>query len=154
MKFLEKYNFDKEEIADFLNNSPKKLIDAINSDRYDYITVNFANPDMVGHTGSMEASIKACETIDKNLEKLVKTVLDKDGTIFVTADHGNVEKMFDEKTNQPCTTHTTNKVPFIYISNHSNGIKLNDGALCNIAPTILKEMKIEKPNKMSGESLF
>ena len=145
------YDLQPEMSANEVN---EKLIDAINSDRYDYITVNFANPDMVGHTGSMEASIKACETIDRNLEKLVKTVLDKDGTIFVTADHGNVEKMFDKKTNQPCTTHTTNKVPFIYISNHSNGIKLNDGALCNIAPTILKEMKIEKPNKMSGESLF
>ncbi len=130
------------------------LIEAIKSDKFDYLTVNFANPDMVGHTGIMEAATKACETIDILLKKLVETVLQKDGTIFITADHGNIEKMFDEKTGQPHTAHTTNPVPFIYVSNKSVGKNIKDGSLCDIAPTILKEMQIEQPKLMTGTSLI
>ena len=132
-----------------------KLIEAINSEKYDFIVVNYANPDMVGHTGNMEATIKAVETIDKQLERLVGTVLSKNGTIFVTADHGNAEKMFDEKKNQPYTAHTTNLVPFIVVKNDTKNIKLKEqGTLCDIAPTVLKSMRISKPFCMSGKSLL
>lgn len=144
------YDLQPEMSANEVN---EKLIDAIKSNKFDYITVNFANPDMVGHTGSMDAAVKACETVDKNLEKLVNTVLEENGTIFVTADHGNVEKMIDTD-GKPCTTHTTNKVPFIYISNNSKGKNVNNGALCDIAPTILKEMNIKQPELMTGKSLI
>ena len=132
-----------------------RLIEAINSEKYDFIVVNYANPDMVGHTGNMEATIKAVETIDKQLERLVGTVLSKNGTIFVTADHGNAEKMFDEKKNQPYTAHTTNLVPFIVVKNDTKNIELREqGTLCDIAPTVLKSMGISKPFCMSGKSLF
>ncbi|MBR2140822.1 MAG: 2,3-bisphosphoglycerate-independent phosphoglycerate mutase [Rickettsiales bacterium] len=133
----------------------EKLIDAIKSEKYDFIVVNFANPDMVGHTGNMEATVKAIETIDEQLKKLVEAVLEKDGTIFITADHGNAEKMFDEKKNQPYTAHTTNLVPFIVVKNNVNDIKLREkGTLCDIAPTILKSMKIMVPFAMSGKNLI
>lgn len=132
-----------------------KLIDAINSEKYDFIVVNYANPDMVGHTGNMEATIKAVETIDKQLERLVKTVLDKDSTIFITADHGNAEKMFDRTKNQPYTAHTTNLVPFIVVNNDIKNIKLRElGTLADIAPTILKHMKISVPFCMDGKNLI
>lgn len=133
----------------------EKLIEAINSEKYDFIVVNFANPDMVGHTGNMEATIKAIETIDAELKKLVETVLNKNGTIFVTADHGNAEKMFDEKKNQPYTAHTTNLVPFIVVKNDVKDVKLREkGTLCDIAPTILKSMKISVPFAMDGKNLI
>ena len=133
----------------------EKLISSIESRKYNLIVVNFANPDMVGHTGNMEAAIKAVEIIDEQLEKLVKTVKNIDGTIFITADHGNIEKMFDESKNQPCTTHTTNQVPFIVVKNNILDIRLAEqGSLADIAPTILKELNIEKPKNMSGNSLI
>lgn len=133
----------------------EKLIEAIKSEKYDFLVVNFANPDMVGHTGSMEATIKAIETIDGELKKLVDAVLEKNGTIFITADHGNAEKMLDKEKNQPCTTHTTNKVPFIAVNNNTKNITLRDkGSLCDIAPTILKTLKISTPFAMSGKSLI
>lgn len=133
----------------------EKLINSIKSKKYNLIVVNFANPDMVGHTGNMEAAIKAVEVIDKQLEKLVKAVKGVDGTIFITADHGNIEKMFDEIKNQPCTTHTTNRVPFIVVKNDVSDINLaKQGALADIAPTILKEFGLKKPEVMSGNSLI
>ncbi len=133
----------------------EKLISSIENRKYNLIVVNFANPDMVGHTGNMEAAIKAVEIIDEQLEKLVKTVKNIDGTIFITADHGNIEKMFDESKNQPCTTHTTNQVPFIVVKNNILDIQLAEqGSLADIAPTILKELNIEKPKIMSGNSLI
>jgi 2,3-bisphosphoglycerate-independent phosphoglycerate mutase len=96
----------------------EKLISAINSDEYDFIVVNYANPDMVGHTGNIPATIKAIETIDQCLDKIKDAVLAKDGAMIVTADHGNADKMFDEITNQPHTAHTTNLVPVIMVSNN------------------------------------
>lgn len=132
----------------------EKLIDAIKSKKYQFIVVNFANPDMVGHTGKIEAAIRAVETIENELKKLVKTVKDVDGTIFITADHGNVEKMFDEIENQPYTAHTTNKVPFIFIKNDISKIKLKEeGTLADIAPTVLEEIGIKIPTSMTGKSL-
>lgn len=132
-----------------------KLIEAIKSKKYNLLVVNFANPDMVGHTGSMEATVKAIEAIDEELKKLVEAVLEENGTIFITADHGNAEKMIDKEKNQPCTTHTTNKVPFIVVSNNTKNIKLRDkGTLCDIAPTVLKNMKLSVPFAMGGKSLI
>ena len=132
----------------------EKLLNAINEDKFDFIVINFANPDMVGHTGKMDAAIKACETVDKNLEKITKLVLEKDGVICVTADHGNAEKMFDEVKQVPYTAHTTNLVNFIVVKNDIKGIELNNGSLCDIAPTILKLMNIKQPELMTGQSLI
>jgi 2,3-bisphosphoglycerate-independent phosphoglycerate mutase len=133
----------------------QKLIEAIKSKKYDFTVVNFANPDMVGHTGNMDATVKAIETIDVELKKLIETVLEVDGTIFITADHGNAEKMFDEVKKQPHTAHTTNKVPFIVVSNDAKKISLREkGTLCDIAPTVLKLMKISTPFAMNGKNLI
>ena len=134
----------------------EKLIEAIKSQKYDFVVVNFANTDMVGHTGMMDAAIKACQTIDAELEKLVEVVKSIDGTICITADHGNVEKMFDDKKQQPYTAHTTNKVPFIIVNNDKNKFKITNknGALCNISPTILKIMDLAQPKEMEAESLI
>ncbi|MDR2760520.1 MAG: 2,3-bisphosphoglycerate-independent phosphoglycerate mutase [Rickettsiales bacterium] len=131
-----------------------KLIEAINGGKYNFIAVNFANADMVGHTGSMEATIKAIKTLDAELEKLVAAVLAANGTILITADHGNAEKMFDAAKNQPHTAHTTNKVPFILAANDVGKITLADGSLTDIAPTVLKILNIKVPRAMSGKSLI
>ena len=130
------------------------VLKAINSNKFDLIVINFANPDMVGHTGIMDAAIKAVETVDKDLGEIVELIKKKDGLIFVTADHGNAEKMFDETTGQPFTAHTTNLVPFIMIGNDVNKYKLNDGNLSDIAPTILKVMELKQPKEMTGNSLI
>ena len=130
------------------------VINAINSNKFDLIVINFANPDMVGHTGIMDAAIKACEAVDKCVGEIVQKVKEKDGIIFITADHGNAEKMFDETTNQPFTAHTTNLVPFIMVGNNVKDIKLDNGSLCDIAPTILKVMDLPQPKEMTGKSLI
>ncbi|MDR2526429.1 MAG: 2,3-bisphosphoglycerate-independent phosphoglycerate mutase [Rickettsiales bacterium] len=127
------------------------VLDALDSEDYDLIVVNFANPDMVGHTGIMEAAVKAIEEVDKDIGKIVKKIQDKNGVILITADHGNAEKMFDDATGQPFTAHTTNPVPLIVIGESGN---LNDGSLCDIAPTILKIMGIEQPKEMTGKNLI
>ena len=117
---------------------------------YDFILLNFANPDMVGHTGIMEAAVKACETIDKCLERIVKKVETLGGLTIITADHGNCEKMYDN--DHAHTAHTTNPVPFILLK---KGVKLRDkGTLADVAPTILELMGIAKPEEMTGESLI
>ncbi|MDR3290204.1 MAG: 2,3-bisphosphoglycerate-independent phosphoglycerate mutase [Rickettsiales bacterium] len=131
-------------------NVKQSVLDALDSN-YNLIVVNFANTDMVGHTGIMDAAVKACEEVDKDVGEIVKKVQEKNGIIFITADHGNVEKMFDDKTNQPFTAHTTNPVPFIMIGQEG---KLSDGSLCDIAPTILKTMGIEPPKEMTGKILI
>jgi 2,3-bisphosphoglycerate-independent phosphoglycerate mutase len=145
------YDLQPEMSAKEIN---EKLVDKIKKQEYDFIVVNFANADMVGHTGSMEATVKAVKTLDNELKTLVETVLGVDGTIFITADHGNAEKMFDEIKNQPHTAHTTNKVPFIMVSNKTDKIVLRDGSLVDIAPTILKILDIRQPRAMSGKSLI
>ncbi len=130
------------------------VLKAIDSNKFDLIVINFANPDMVGHTGIMEAAIKACEAVDKALGEILDAIKAKDGIIFITADHGNAEKMFDNTNGQPFTAHTTNPVPFIMVGNNLKNVKLMDGALCDIAPTILKVMELKQPKEMTGKSLI
>ncbi len=130
-----------------------KLSAAIKSDQYDFIVVNYANPDMVGHSGIISASIKACETIDQQLGMLCDTILEQDGIMIISADHGNIEDMLD-KNGHPNTTHTTNPVPFILIGRDVKNIHLNDGRLCDIAPTILNLMNIKQPIEMTGKNLI
>ena len=130
-----------------------ELIKAIELGIYDLIIINFANPDMVGHTGNLNAAIIAVETIDKAIGN-VKKALDKtNGIMLITADHGNCEVMIHEKTKIPHTAHTCNKVPLILISKNNN-LRLNNGKLADIAPTILDLLKIEKPISMNGKSLL
>lgn len=132
----------------------KYAIDSLNKKRYDFVVLNYAAPDMIGHTGNLEAGIKTCELIDKNLGKLVKSYQEKNGTVLVTADHGNVEEMINLKTGEIDTEHSTNKVPFIIVSEKLKRIKLNAGALGDIAPTILELLGREKPREMTGRSLI
>ena len=132
----------------------EELINRLDSDKYDMIILNFANPDMVGHTGVMEAAIKAIETVDTCLGKVVDKVLEKDGSVFITADHGNAETMIDFSTGNPFTAHTTDPVPFVWVSNHTEGKTLKTGKLADIAPTMLVEMGLEVPTEMTGESLI
>ncbi|MCY6483146.1 2,3-bisphosphoglycerate-independent phosphoglycerate mutase [Clostridium aestuarii] len=132
-----------------------ELIKRINSDEYDVIILNYANPDMVGHTGSIEAAVKAVETVDECLGKVVDKILEKDGTVFMTADHGNSEQMIDYSTGKPMTAHTTNLVPFIYVSNKAKIKELREnGILADIAPTMLSVMEEEIPSEMTGKSLI
>lgn len=121
-----------------------------NLEKFDLIILNFANGDMVGHTGVLEAAIKAVETVDKCLERIYNKIKELDGILIVTADHGNCEEMLDEKGNI-LTAHTTNPVPFIITK---EGLALHPGKLGDIAPTILELMNIEKPKEMTGESLI
>ncbi|MDR1495038.1 MAG: 2,3-bisphosphoglycerate-independent phosphoglycerate mutase [Rickettsiales bacterium] len=134
----------------------EKLIKAIESEKYSFIVVNFANPDMVGHTGKMDATIKAVEAVDQQLKNLVGAARKVGGTVFVTADHGNAEKMFDREKNQPHTAHTTNDVPFILIRDDiGKTTRLRDsGTLADVAPTVLTELEIKTPKIYSGKSLF
>ena len=131
----------------------EKVVDAINSQKYNAIILNYANPDMVGHTGSLEAAIKAIEAIDECVGKVVEAILNNDGTLLITADHGNSEQMIDYKTGEPHTAHTTNPVPLILVSN-DNKYKIKTGRLADLAPTLLELMNIEKPKEMTGNSLL
>ncbi len=129
-----------------------EVLNRLNQDKYDLIVLNFANPDMVGHTGKLEAAIKAVETVDTCLGEIVDLLLKKGGKALITADHGNAEMMIDEKDNSPITSHTTNKVPLILVGEED--VKLREGILADIAPTILDMMGIEKPKEMTGETLI
>jgi 2,3-bisphosphoglycerate-independent phosphoglycerate mutase len=131
----------------------EELLKRLDSGLYDMIILNFANPDMVGHTGDFKAAKKAIETVDECLGKIVNNVLAKDGTVFVTADHGNAEQMIDFSSGEPMTAHTTNLVPFTYVSNHGKGLK-DTGILADIAPTILDAMGLTSPKEMTGKSLI
>ncbi len=144
------YDLQPEMSADIVT---KNLVKAIESEEFDFIVVNYANPDMVGHSGNLEASIRACEVIDKQLLALKNAILKVDGVMFVTADHGNIEEMVDKKGN-PHTAHTVNLVPFIMVASDHGGFKLKDGNLSDIAPTILEMMEFEKPSEMTGKSLI
>jgi len=127
--------------------------DAIESQKFDLIVVNYANPDMVGHTGNLKASIKAVEVVDKCLGDLVNSTLSQNGNFIITADHGNIEQLKDLNGDQPHTAHTTNFVPFMLINKDINELK-DTGSLMDITPTILKLMNIEKPIEMTGKSLI
>ena len=131
----------------------EKVVAAINEDKYDTIILNFANPDMVGHTGSLPAAIKAVETIDTCVGKVVEAILAHHGTMLITADHGNCEQMIDYKTGEPHTAHTTNPVPLILVTENEN-LKIKEGKLADLAPTMLELLGIEKPVEMTGESIL
>ena len=131
-----------------------KLVEAIQSGRYDVIIINFANPDMVGHTGVEEAAIKAVEAVDVFVGRAVEAIKEADGVMFICADHGNAEQLVDYKTGEPFTAHTTNPVPFILV-NAEPGIRLREGgALCDIATTLIDLMGMEQPREMTGKSLL
>ena len=130
-----------------------KVVDVIRKNETDVIILNFANCDMVGHTGVLDAAIKAVETVDECIGKIVTEVLKVDGTIIITADHGNAEQMVDYTTGDPHTAHTTTPVPLI-IAGCKEDIKLKEGRLADIAPTMLDLMGLEKPEEMTGESLI
>ena len=129
-----------------------KVVDAINSKKYDVIILNYANPDMVGHTGSLEATIKALEFLDGCVKRVVDAIENNDGTLLITADHGNAEQMIDYKTGELHTAHTTNPVPLVLIGRED--VKLKEGRLADLAPTMLDLMNLEKPAEMTGESLI
>ena len=132
-----------------------KVLAAIDEDKYDFIAVNFANPDMVGHTGVMEATEKAIKTVDECVGKLFKKLLSIGGSGIITADHGNAELMIDKLTKRPITSHSTNPVPFIVVGDEfKNAELLSDGRLSDIAPTVLSMMNMEKPKEMTGHSLI
>lgn len=129
-----------------------KAVEAINSGRYDLIVLNYANPDMVGHTGSLKAAIKAVETVDTGLGEIVTAIKKAGGALLATADHGNCEMMKDPETGGPHTAHTTNPVPVVVMGD--SDLKLRDGRLADIAPTILELMELPIPSEMTGTSLL
>ncbi|MBE5990453.1 MAG: 2,3-bisphosphoglycerate-independent phosphoglycerate mutase [Paenibacillaceae bacterium] len=131
-----------------------KLVEAVTSGKYDVIIVNFANPDMVGHTGIEDAAIKAIETVDACVGRTVDAVKEMNGVMFICADHGNAEQLLDYETGEPFTAHTTNPVPFILV-NADPSCKLREGGcLADIAPTLIELMGMEQPKEMTGKSLI
>jgi len=149
---VETYDLAPEMSADKLTES---LIQAINMRIYDFIVINYANPDMIGHTGNLQATITAVEMIDTCIKKILDTIHETNYTIIITADHGNADYMLTEK-NMPCTSHSLNPVPFILVNHDINSqtrLKMN-GNLADIAPTILNLFNINIPNEMNGKSLL
>ena len=130
-------------------------VERIESGKYDVMILNFANPDMVGHTGVMEAAEKAVHAVDECTAKVIKAVLATGGAAIITADHGNSEQMIDPADGEPFTAHTTNPVPVIYVNDKDTGAKLREGGrLADLAPTLLDMMGLRKPEEMTGESLL
>ncbi|MBO5483798.1 MAG: 2,3-bisphosphoglycerate-independent phosphoglycerate mutase [Lachnospiraceae bacterium] len=132
----------------------ERLTAAITSDKYDVIVINFANPDMVGHTGVIPAAIKAVERIDQCVGAAVEAVKQVDGVLFICADHGNAEQMIDYETGAPFTAHTTNPVPFILVNYDDSYTLREGGCLADIAPTLIQIMGLEQPAEMTGKSLL
>ena len=128
-----------------------KVVQAIKSQKYDTIILNYANSDMVGHTGNLEAAVKAVEAVDECVGRVVDAIEEVGGVLLITADHGNSEQMIDYTTGEPYTAHTTNPVPLILVGMDA---KLKEGRLADIAPTMLDIMEIEKPEEMTGVSLI
>ncbi|HEX2942548.1 MAG TPA: 2,3-bisphosphoglycerate-independent phosphoglycerate mutase [Rhodopila sp.] len=129
-----------------------KAVAAIESGKYDLIVLNYANPDMVGHTGSLPAAVKAVETVDAGLGRIAKAIRDKNGALLVTADHGNCELMKDPETGGPHTAHTTNPVPVLLMG--TNAPSIHEGRLADLAPTLLALLGIPQPPEMTGHSLI
>ena len=131
-----------------------KLVEAIRSQKYDVIIINFANPDMVGHTGVEAAAIKAIEAVDECVGKAVDAIKEVDGQMFICADHGNAEQLIDETIGEPFTAHTTNQVPFILVNaDQAYGLR-EGGCLADIAPTLIEMMGMKQPKEMTGTSLL
>lgn len=132
----------------------EKLVDAIKGGKYDVIIVNFANPDMVGHTGVEEAAIRAIETVDECVGKTVDAVKETGGILFICADHGNAEQLVDYQTGEPWTAHTTNPVPFILVNADAAYRLREGGVLADIVPTLIDLMGLAQPKEMTGKSLL
>ena len=133
----------------------EKAVELINEKKYDVMILNFANCDMVGHTGIMDAAKQAVEAVDICVDTVVNAILANGGRVFVTADHGNADQMVDPETGEPFTAHTTNPVPFIAVGADMVGRKLREGGrLADIAPTMLSSMGLEIPAEMTGTSLI
>jgi 2,3-bisphosphoglycerate-independent phosphoglycerate mutase len=130
-----------------------ELLRQLDEDKYDFIVLNFANADMVGHTGILDAAVRAIETVDECVGKIVTKVLAKNGRVLITADHGNAESMVDEN-GTPHTAHTTNPVPFILVDDARENVGLKPGILADIAPTVLELLGIPQPVEMTGKNLL
>lgn len=130
------------------------LVNAIKSGKYDVIIINFANPDMVGHTGIENAAVKAIEAVDGCVGRAVDAIKEVDGQMFICADHGNAEQLVDYETGDPFTAHTTNPVPFILVNADPSYTLKEDGVLADIAPTLIELMGMEQPKEMTGKSLL
>ena len=131
-----------------------KLVESIKSGKYDVIIINFANPDMVGHTGVEAAAIKAIETVDTCVGRAVDAIKEVNGVMFICADHGNAEQLVDYETGDPFTAHTTNPVPFILVNADPSWKLREGGCLADIAPTLIQLMGMEQPKEMTGKSLL
>lgn len=131
-----------------------KLVGAIKSDKYDVIVVNFANPDMVGHTGVENAAIRAIEAVDECVGRAVEAIREVGGAMFICADHGNAEQLVDYVTGEPFTAHTTNPVPFILVNYDEAYTLKEDGCLADIIPTMIEMMGMKQPEEMTGKSLL
>jgi len=131
-----------------------RLVEAIGSGRYDAIVCNYANGDMVGHTGNLAAAVKAVETLDACIGRVVAATRAAGGEVLITADHGNAETMFDPATGQPHTAHTVGPVPFVYVGDRADAQLRTGGALRDVAPTILDLLGLPQPAEMSGRSLL
>jgi 2,3-bisphosphoglycerate-independent phosphoglycerate mutase len=132
----------------------EKVVGAVKSGQYTFVLVNFANPDMVGHTGFLDKAIMAAETVDDCVRQVVEATVSMGGAALVTADHGNSDQMLDYDTGKPHTAHTTNLVPFIYVAQQKPGWRLANGILGNVAPMILELLGLEPPPEMSCKSLI
>jgi len=132
----------------------EKLVEAIDQRRFDVIVVNFANTDMVGHTGDIGAAVTAVETVDRCLGRLAEAVTRAGGSLLITADHGNAEMMRDPATGQPHTAHTLNPVPLVLVNPPAGVTALGDGRLADIAPTLLQLLGLRQPSAMTGRSLL
>jgi 2,3-bisphosphoglycerate-independent phosphoglycerate mutase len=135
------------------------VVAAVDSATYDFILVNFANPDMVGHTGNLAAAIEAVDAVDAGLARITKAIVANGGALVVTADHGNCELMKDPATGEPHTSHTTNRVPLIYVDEaaRASGLRLHlreGGRICDVAPTLLAILGVAQPKAMTGRSLL
>ncbi|AHF00612.1 phosphoglyceromutase [Thiomicrospira aerophila AL3] len=130
-----------------------KLCEAIRSGKYDTFICNLANPDMVGHSGNMDACIKAVEAVDQALGQILEAMQETDGELIITADHGNVEQLWDESTNSPLTAHTTNPVPLVYVGHRQTDLRA-DGSLPDVIPTLFDMMTLNQPEEMTGRSLL
>jgi 2,3-bisphosphoglycerate-independent phosphoglycerate mutase len=131
------------------------VVDAIEKQVYDFILVNFANPDMVGHTGILDAAVRAVEAVDQSVEAVTAAAMAMGGAVLITSDHGNCELMRDPATGAPHTAHTTNPVPFIVVDDRRRSMLLRDGGrICDVAPTMLSMLGLPQPAEMTGVSLF
>ena len=132
----------------------ENVLKAVNDPKYQFILVNFANPDMVGHTGVVEAATKACKVVDECVGKIADACRQNGVVMLLTADHGNSETMVNEQTGKPHTAHTTNPVPFVLINAPKELELKQTGKLCDVAPTVLQLLDIEQPKEMTGTSLI